>query len=161
MLVILKGQVSHPNIKLNIISNIERGVLPQVKSIVIHRTAGNTAGSTLNTWKIKKSGAHFLIGKDGAIYQTAGLNKQCWHMGLVMSRCRLENACTDNDIKVIKGFLKGPGTWKSRYQKVLSHEKKKNYPERYPMNSDSVGVELVGLYLGVGDKGPFESPTKE
>lgn len=160
MFVENNGYISHPKIKSHTIENLEHGTIGKVNSIVIHRTAAGTAESTLNTWLTKKSGAHFLIAKDGTIYQTAGLNKACWHMGLVMSRCRFEDKCSDKDVKIIKDILFGAGSWSKKYGKVFNLEKKKNYPDRYPMNSDSIGIELVGLYFGSGDKGTFEKLTK-
>ena len=51
--------ISHPKIKSHTIENIEHGTLGKVNSIVIHRTAGGTAESTLNTWLKKKSGASY------------------------------------------------------------------------------------------------------
>ncbi|WP_010325299.1 N-acetylmuramoyl-L-alanine amidase [Marinobacterium stanieri] len=162
---VLNGEVkNHPDkVELKIISNIEHGALSKVNSIVVHRTAASTAQSTLNAWKTKKSGAHFLIDKNGKIYQTARLDKKCWHMGYVVSRCRLEASCTEEDTKIIKGILHGSGRWSEKFKKVLQHERKKDYPDRYPMNSDSIGIEIVGLYLGssTSDKGLFEELTTD
>ena len=41
----------------------------------------------------KKTGAHFLIANDGTIYQTASLEKLCWHVGILYSRCADEKSC--------------------------------------------------------------------
>ena len=91
----------------------------------------------------------------------ARLDKICWHMGLVRARCLLEKSCTKKDGEVLKNLLQGKGTFPERVRKVLAHEKKKNYPDRYPMNTDSVGIELVGAYLGgKSEKGLFEILTK-
>ena len=110
----------------------------------------------------QKSQVHiFLIAEDGKIYQTAKLDQVCWHMGFVMSKCRLENTCTQKDSAVIKSILHSKSSWTDKFRKVYKHEKQKNYPDRYPMNSDSLGIELVGAYLGSGsDTGPFEKLTK-
>ncbi len=136
--------------------------MAKVNSIVIHRTAAPTASSTLNTWKTKKSGAHFLIDKNGKIYQTARLNKKCWHMGYVRPRCKFEKTCTKKDGIIIKNLLHGTGSWPDKYRRVLQHERKKSYPNRYPMNHDSIGIEIVGAYLGGpgSDIGLFEKMTK-
>jgi N-acetyl-anhydromuramyl-L-alanine amidase AmpD len=164
MLAIINGVVkNYPSkIETKIIPNLEHGTLSMVNAIVIHRTAAGTAESTLNAWKTKKSGAHFLIDKNGKIYQTAGLDKKCWHMGYVVAKCRLESSCTKKDGKVINSILHGKGKWSDKFKKVLQHERQKSYPDRYPMNSDSIGIELVGLYLGgkTSDKGPFEKMTE-
>lgn len=160
MLATFKGIVKNypTKIETKIIPNLEHGYLSKVNAIVIHRTAASTAKSTLNAWKTKKSGAHFLIDKNGKIYQTAGLDKKCWHMGLVVAKCRLESSCTKKDGEVISNILHGKGGWSEKFKNILLHERKKSYPDRYPMNSDSIGIELVGLYLGnkTSDKGPFE-----
>ncbi|HHI92825.1 MAG TPA: N-acetylmuramoyl-L-alanine amidase [Gammaproteobacteria bacterium] len=163
MLAIFSGVIKNQPVKIKtrIIPNLEHGILGKINSIVIHRTAAPTAESTLNAWKTKKSGAHFLIDKSGKIYQTARLDKVCWHMGLVHARCRLEESCTKKDGEIIKNILQGKGSFAERARKVLAHEKKKNYPDRYPMNTDSIGIELVGVYLGgKSDKGLFEQLTK-
>ena len=162
MLAIFSGVIKNQPVKIEtkIIPNLEHGILGKINSIVIHRTAAPTAESTLNAWKTKKSGAHFLINKNGKIYQTARLDKICWHMGLVVSKCRLEKTCTKKDGAVIKSILHGSGGWSDKFKKIVKHERKKKYPDRYPMNSDSIGIELVGVYLGSGDKGPFEKMTQ-
>jgi len=162
MLAIFSGVIKNQPAKIEtrIIPNIEHGILTRINSIVIHRTAAPTAISTLHAWKTKKSGAHFLIDKNGKIYQTARLDKICWHMGLVVSKCRLEKSCTQKDGAIIKNILHGSSSWSDKYKKILKHERKKKYPDRYPMNSDSIGIELVGVYLGVDDKGPFEEMTQ-
>lgn len=163
MLAIISGVIKNQPVKIEtkIITNLEHGALGKVNSIVIHRTAASTAKSTLNAWKTKKSGAHFLIDKNGKIYQTARLDKKCWHMGLVVARCRLEKSCTKKDGAIINNILHGTGSWSNKFRNILKHERKKNYPDRYPMNNDSIGIELVGLYLGgSGDKGLFEKMTK-
>ena len=158
MLCIFEGVINNPKVKTNLIPNIEHGALTKVNALVLHRTSAGTADSTLHAWKSKKSGAHFLIDKTGAIHQTASLKKQCWHIGLLRSRCRLESSCSTEDAEFIKKTLHGSGSWGSKFKKVYRNEKKKNYPDRYPLNSDSIGIELVGAYLGgSSDKGPFEA----
>ena len=48
----------------------------------------------------------------------------------------------------------------SRRAKNLSrYEAKKSYPNRYPSNSDSIGIEVVGLFLK--KIGAFETPSPE
>jgi len=164
MLSIVKGLINHPYITNNIIPNIEHGPTGKIHAIVLHRTSATTAKSTLNSWKTRKYGAHFLVGKDGKIYQTAHLNQQCFHMGQVKSKCRIEQSCTKNDLKIIKDYLfnkKKYGNLRHRWNKITGHEKAKSYPDRYPMNFDSIGIEIVGAYLGgpSSDAGPFERLT--
>jgi N-acetyl-anhydromuramyl-L-alanine amidase AmpD len=101
------------------IANIEHGALDlkQVDSIVIHQTYSPTAESTMEGWKTRVYGAHFLVdtgvatvikkktysGIDGKIYQTAHLDKMCWHVGKVRDK-------------------------------------------KYPTNSKSIGIEVVAMY---------------
>ena len=163
MLSIVNGVIkNHPlKIEAKIISNIEHGPISKIRSLVIHRTTASTAKSTLTTWKTKKTGAHFLIDKNGKVYQTARLSKRCWHMGLVLSRCKFEKSCTIKDAKIIHNILYSKKSWPDKFKNVLQHERKKSYPDRYPMNSDSIGIEVVGLYLGgKSEKGVFEKITR-
>ncbi|WP_223671211.1 peptidoglycan recognition protein family protein [Kangiella shandongensis] len=161
MLCVFNGVISDPKIKTNIIPNIEHSKLAKVNAIILHRTSASTVESTLNAWKTKNTGAHFLIAKDGTIYQTAAINKRCWHVGLLRSRCRIEDSCSEKDTEIIKKALHSSGSWKSKFKKVYQHEKTKDYPDRYPLNSDSIGVEIIGAYLGKsGDKGLFEQIQK-
>ena len=38
-------------------------------------------------------------------------------------------------------------SWGSRIKALGAHERAKSYPDRYPVNSDSVGIELVGKHI--------------
>ena len=40
-------------------------------------------------------------------------------------------------------------------------EEKKPYPERYPDNADSLGIEIVGKHLGDDTSTEYEKPTDE
>lgn len=54
---------------------IEKGSreLERIVGIIIHQTDSPTAQATLNAYNSGGNSAHFLIGKDGHIYQTASL----------------------------------------------------------------------------------------
>jgi N-acetyl-anhydromuramyl-L-alanine amidase AmpD len=53
---------------------IERGEMKIVRGIIVHHTGGSTAASSLESYKNPRAnGAHFLIERDGTIYQTAPL----------------------------------------------------------------------------------------
>jgi len=61
---------------LKTFKNIEHGQMDAVNGIVVHQTDSTTANSTFNSYQTKgATGAHFLIDKDGTIYQTASLLK--------------------------------------------------------------------------------------
>ena len=129
--------------------SIEHGALLSVTSIVLHRTDSSTAASVLNAYKSgQKTGAHFLIEKDGKIYQTASLEKICWHVGILQPRCVNESTCDPTELKNINALLHQKGlSFSKRAKNVSSHENTKAYPLRYPANSDSVGIEVVGRFL--------------
>ena len=144
------GRVQSSKIQLAISRNIEAGDLSIIHGIVVHQTASATAQATLNGYKTPKAnGAHFLIDKDGTIYQTASLYKKARHVGFIKSRCMTEKSCSPADLRRLKG--RRPGAEIGRV------EIEKSFPNRYPSNADSIGVEIVSLFRG----GMFESITQE
>jgi N-acetyl-anhydromuramyl-L-alanine amidase AmpD len=104
-----------------------------------------TAQHTFNGYLTKGSGAHFLIEKSSVIYQTASLRKRCYHVGrYIRSKCLAidKTSCDSAQMAKIQAL-----SWTLQIKALDTHERTKNYPERYPMNSDSVGIELVGKHL--------------
>ena len=77
-----KGHVQHERVLLKtaagretISPKIERMEMPKVNGLIIHQTQSPSVNSTLNSYaQDKANGTHFLIDKDGTIYQTASLN---------------------------------------------------------------------------------------
>jgi N-acetylmuramoyl-L-alanine amidase len=133
------GMVSDPKVVPVRSTNIERGSMPVVHGIIVHQTGGGSAQSTLDSYKkVDANGAHFLIGKDGTIYQTASLNEKTWHVGKLKARCLAELSCSPADIKASQTF--SPTVENKR-------EMAKPVPQRYPSNSDAIGIELVGAAL--------------
>jgi N-acetyl-anhydromuramyl-L-alanine amidase AmpD len=151
---------------------IEHGALDlnKVVAIVLHQTYSSTANSTLNSWKTKETGAHFLIDRggaeykdketgrvkqtvDGKIYQTARLDRVCWHVGIIRARCMATLQCV---------APKGQKPTKEQQIKGLEtlsrHEHKKAYPSRYPTNNDSIGIEIVTMYDE--KNGAYPKPTR-
>lgn len=47
-------------------------------------------------------------------------------------------------------------SWTKQINALDAHERAKKYPARYPVNSDSIGIELVGKHL---DDKTYESVT--
>lgn len=78
-------------------------------------------------------GTHFLIDTDGTIYQCASLHKYTQHVG---------------DIKVKNLDINDKNYKNKTYTQASNIEKTKSYPNRYPINSDSIGIEVVGSFLG-------------
>jgi N-acetyl-anhydromuramyl-L-alanine amidase AmpD len=124
--------------------SLERGPMNVVRGIIVHQTDAATAQATFNKYKgSRPAGAHFLVDKDGAIYQTASLKKRTVHVGALKARCLAEMTCEPAQFAG-RGALA-----------VNAVEMKKAVPARYPSNSDSVGIELVGrCYLPPGFKIP-------
>lgn len=129
---------------------IGHGSLEKINAIVLHRTNSSTAQSVKNAYANQKNGAHYLIDSDGTIYQTLGVDKMAWHVGKIRSKCAETKTCDETEsskLKTIKGF-----------SVLHQHEVSKKYPERFPINSDSIGIEVVGM----GDvENGYTQPTKE
>ncbi|WP_375576454.1 peptidoglycan recognition protein family protein [Paracidovorax oryzae] len=120
-------------------TGIERGRMEKVRGIVVHQT--NTASETpvFNSYRSPKAnGAHFLIPKDGKIYQTASLHFKTNHVGRLRARCIAEKRCEPTDIAAQA---------KSGYQAIHDSEINKSLPDRYPSNADSIGIEIVGIAI--------------
>jgi N-acetyl-anhydromuramyl-L-alanine amidase AmpD len=47
-------------------------------------------------------------------------------------------------------------SWGKRVVAIDSNERRKSYPNRYPVNSDSIGIEIVGKHI---NKSYFETVT--
>jgi hypothetical protein len=157
-ITIKDGQILDGRVKLNLFANLEHGDLSKVNALVLHQTDSNNAKGTLEGYKSTTIGAHFLIDKDGTIYQTARLNKKCFHVGLLQARCYNADNCSPEEqaaIKTIQG-IKGA---KNRIVALNKHESGKEYPNRYPGNSDSIGIEVVGKATGKAGKEVYEDPT--
>jgi N-acetyl-anhydromuramyl-L-alanine amidase AmpD len=138
--------------------NIEKGAMVDVNAIVVHQTDSPTAQATLNGYgKAGANGAHFLIDKDGTIYQTARVDQKCWHVGTIQSRCYKLKTCSVDELKNVKQILfNQAGSYEARVKKLHRHEMRKAYPDRYPSNEDSIGIELVSKF---SNPPGFESVT--
>lgn len=135
------GHIYADRIKIKIFNNIEHEKMDAVNGIVVHQTNASTASSTFHSYQNKgAAGAHFLIDRDGTIYQTASLFKVTWHVGRLQSRCFLSKKCEPADFKKVAELEK---SWRNN-DKVHEIEKVKNYPDRFPSNIDSIGIEIVG-----------------
>lgn len=149
------GHAIHKNIKLKISLGIQKKPLIKVSGLVVHQTGGSTVQSAFNNYKIGSAGAHFLIDKDGTIYQTASLTHQTWHVGKLKARCLVEKTCTPTELKLLGKFSP-----RGEHKREMA----KKMPARYPANHDSLGIEIVGEALPKNvpeEKRVYETVTKE
>lgn len=140
------------------VSALEKRDMDGPAAIVLHRTDGSSVQSALNSAS-SGIGTHFYVDKDGTVYQTASLLKHTSHVGRIRSRCLEAGTCSEEEAVRIRGFGWAP-------KRVHDHEKVKDYPARYPLNEDSVGIETVSRCVkncGPNDKGTpeWEAPTAE
>lgn len=162
MLIIdANGVIVDARVRRAISPAIERRDMKVVNGIIVHQTDSSTAASTLNGYKaikgeLKPNGAHFLIDKDGTIHQTASIYKTTAHVGNLKSRCVAQHTCSPTELKKLKGKKLG--------KQIGEVEFKKKWPDKYPSNADSIGIEIVGEALpkNVPEKNRiYENVTKE
>lgn len=147
MSTLKQGLLLDPKITQKVFSGIEHGSLSKVDTLVIHQTGASTAQQTFNSYAKGGHGAHFLIDKKGAIYQTARVTQKAYHVGKIKSKCYETKACTKVQLQNATQMLFQKGlSYSSRITNLHHHEKAKPYPDRYPLNSDSLGIEIVGSY---------------
>lgn len=153
------GYIFDDRIERRIFKTIERGKLDRINGIIVHQTGSPSVQSTFNSYSNRvANGAHFLIGKDGKVYQTASLFKMTWHVGLMQSRCYLKKTCKPTETHLLALHTKP--FWDRKISKEISDiERGKNFPERFPGNTDSIGIELVGLAVGPAGKEIYETVT--
>lgn len=159
MATVEQGKLIDPAVEIKLYSSIEHGALDEVSAVVLHRTDSSSAAGTFSAYAgNKQTGAHFLIDKPGQIYQTAKVDQVCWHVGILLARCQVEQRCDPHELKTISALMHKQGIGFGRRAKDLSrHELGKSYPQRYPSNHDSLGIEVVGRFLPSAKA--FEEPT--
>lgn len=153
LLIDAQGIVVDSRVTNSITPSIERGDMASIAGIIVHQTGGSSSLSALESYRrTGANGAHFLIAKDGHIYQTASLKKQTWHIGKLKSRCMMEARCSPAEQKL-----------SAKFDPSKEHEReiKKSVPDRFPANQDSIGIELVGEPLPRGSAIPDEKKAYE
>lgn len=139
MLIDTRGVLVDPRIVAAVRPAIEGRPMPKVHGIVVHQTDSSTASSTLSQYtRPRSNGAHFLVDKDGTIYQTASVHKQTSHVGMLKSRCIATRTCPPTEFRAISHM---------NVRDLSRHEEAKPWPQRYPSNHDAIDVELVGRFL--------------
>jgi len=137
------GMINHARVRHARSPQIERGKRAgAITGIVVHQTDADTSASSLNSYKRPKAnGAHFLIDKDGTIYQTAAIYQRTNHVGPLKARCLATARCEPRDFA------------KAGVEGMHQIEMRKPPDERYPGNMEAIGIELVGrARLPVGFK---------
>jgi len=147
------GHILNARVRLAARPLIERDILHRIRGIIVHQTGGTSGSSSLSSYTVKNAnGAHFLIDKDGTIYQTASLFRQTWHVGRLRARCIAEYRCTPTELYALRRF--NP---KAEHRMEMA----KNVPQRYPANEDSVGIEIVGAAVAGKGQNPAEQGVYE
>lgn len=139
------GMLISPKVMLRRFPHIEHGPLNVVHGIIVHQTDSSSTQSTFSGYSKGGNGAHFLIDKNGTIYQTASLKKRCYHVGRrIRSKCLeiSKTQCNDKNLAKLMTY-----SWSKRVVAIDGYERQKNYPDRFPVNSDSIGIELVGKHV--------------
>lgn len=116
---------------------LEHGKISSIKAVVLHRTNSSSVKNIIGN---SSEGTHFWVEKDGTIYQAASLNKKTWHVGKGLYSKQKDET----------GIGNYENTWP--HTKRGAEELNKNYPNRYPINSDSVGIEVAGLWTKTSGK---------
>lgn len=118
---------------------IERAAMTSITGIIIHQTGSADEQSVFSSYKRGGNGAHFLIAKNGTIYQTASVNYRTNHVGPLKARCLAEHRCTAAEFRRSTIFPQV-----STVERMSKIEMTKSVPLRYPSNTDSIGIEIVG-----------------
>jgi hypothetical protein len=139
------GYLTAPGITRSAVPALERDPMTVVNGVVLHRTMSSTAAGTLSHWRSETNpyGTHFLIDRDGTIHQTASLNSHTAHVGKIRSRGEVEGSLTADERRQLATARAEPG---NDYSAVNRIESAKPYPQRYPTNRDSIGIEVVATY---------------
>jgi len=145
---LIDGELLDDKVTQKIYKTLHKGKMNKVSAIVVHQTGADTAEQTFNSYANSPIGAHFLIDKDGTIYQTALTTKIAHHVGKLKSRCLQTPACAKEETSAANAIYLQKGiSYSVRVQNLHKFEAEKNYPDRYPTNNDSVGIEIAGKFI--------------
>ena len=152
MLTLVNNIVKDSRVKVDLCPLLDHGPITTIHAIIMHQTGGSTAAGTLSKYKDPKAehtGAHFLLDKDGTMYQTLALNRRAAQVAPIKSRCLAEKRCTPKDLAAYAKINKELRTASQgkRNRAIGAYEGLKQYPDRYPYNPDAIGIEVVGRFL--------------
>lgn len=145
---LVDGVLEDAKVAQKIFNGLHKGKMARVNAIVMHQTGAPTAQHTFNSYESASHGAHFLIDKEGLIFQTALTNQIAHHVGRLRSRCVEQPAtCSKDELSTANAiYLKKGVSYSVRVRDLHLYEMTKSYPDRYPSNEDSIGIEIVGSY---------------
>jgi RHS repeat-associated protein len=108
------GEMQSDDVVQNRITALERKSLKSVQGVVLHRTASSNTEGTLHSFQIGRDGVnygtHFLVGKDGTIYQTANLDKYTLHVGKTRNKS-FPNNLNSIGIEVVGNYNSDTHKW--------------------------------------------------
>lgn len=151
MLIVLGGVIKSSRVQVQIYSLLEHGEMDTVSGIVLHQTSSDSVVKTMAEYTFRPSGAgaHFLINPAGQIFQTARINQVCWHVGRIKSYCKQMHRCAPADEAALANIFKKFSNNKDEYDRQIDAlERAKSAINRFPNNSDSIGIEVVGAPKG-------------
>lgn len=120
-----EGMLVHVQVQHRRYPQIEQGALEAARAIVIHQTDADDEQSTFNAYARGGHGAHFLIAKNGTLYQTASLFKRCFHVGArIKSRCLELLKANCRDPEIAKALALG---WSAQIAAINDIERRKPY----------------------------------
>lgn len=91
------------------------------------------------------NGAHFLISPSGDIYQTARIDRVCYHVGKIKALCKDSGTCTKDESDKYDAINNDQNlSQEEKWLAIYKIESVKNWNQRYPTNQDSIGIEVVG-----------------
>jgi N-acetyl-anhydromuramyl-L-alanine amidase AmpD len=100
-----------------LLNNVEKLLLPTnmfvnespgtQNAIVLHHTSGGTAKSSFDWWSTQKErvGTHFIIDRDGKIFQCVPLNRWIFHLAVGKSANRIEARFKTNSNRYDRGTI--------------------------------------------------------
>lgn len=135
-----QGMVTASRIQPRRFTIIERSAMSSITGIIVHQTGSPNEQSVFASYQSGGNGAHFLIAKNGTLYQTASVRYRTNHVGPLKARCLAEHRCTAAAFRKSKDFPQN-----SAVERMNKMEMTKSVPVRYPSNIDSIGIEIVGI----------------
>lgn len=122
------------------------------RGIIVHQTMDEkkvAPTGLLKYWNTPgiKAGTHFLIDREGVVYQAVSFNWITYHTGSLRPRCRF--ATTDPVVRKGRPNKSDCNYAASLTPKQISdiEKEKKTVPDRYPSNYDSIGIEILSMRL--------------